>query len=689
MGVEQTGMWQPILALLLFATSTWGWGWLAERIVGGHSGSLPGGNSNTRWAFSMVLGLATLALCGGVLNLLELAYAPALWALLAIGWLVAVAQMVMWWRRGRALPDREGWQWALVSAGPALVVLVFFAVTLMPAGMLNIGDDLNTYLPRPVRMLDTGILAAGPFALIGVDSLGVQGFFHAFLLLVFPLTFLNGFDAVFCQALSVALAIGAARFLGGRPWHGAAAAGVVLLVNIQQVNISANYALVAGVLGLFFATEALQLRLLLGRGQRGCDRPGILRAAAGVGLLLAFLVALKFTAVVYAGLFFLCLFGGLLATRPGDWRRVGLAGATTAGAGTLALLPWLVSYRETYLATLRNFTTGSRPQWDVRPFPMGAELLPEKLFSTQELFLGGFAIVYSLLALILAVLCGVGVWQLARRQRGEKKQVSWVVLLALLAPTVVMYLVNPFLIDVDTAIRYSLPFLVASLAVVTPLGLAVRAEGGGGDRRISVVAFLGLMSLVSFLPSLGGRLARAGQQHSVLSYPVTTADAMYVQHVVAPDFCQLIRHVQQQVEPGAGLLAWIATPHCLDFARNRVWEASAPGLLNPALSLGLESPPTALSDMLRANGIRYVLWEYQGFPIATAQRLERQLSRDRAVFRRLGWANLRYRKWLSDLATEPRLMLADDHMILLDLDAPQTEVVPVHSGGQERTSGKQ
>src|SRR5256885_6047015 len=67
-----------LAVLLAFSASAWGWG----RMVLGACRIEEGSGA----AYPAVLGLAALAACGGWLNLLGLGHAPALWALLAAGW---------------------------------------------------------------------------------------------------------------------------------------------------------------------------------------------------------------------------------------------------------------------------------------------------------------------------------------------------------------------------------------------------------------------------------------------------------------------------------------------------------------------------------------------------------------------------------------------------------------------------
>ena len=70
--------------------------------------------------------------------------------------------------------------------------------------------------------------------------------------------------------------------------------------------------------------------------------------------------------------------------------------------------------------------------------------------------------------------------------------------------------------------------------------------------------------------------------------------------VLAGGYRDRVAEMQARVPAGAPLLAWIATPFHLDFARNEVFDVDVAGLANPWASM----PP-----------VRYVLWSYRGFAV--------------------------------------------------------------------------
>ena len=69
-----------LAALAFFCASSWGWGRITLALCCVEARGV---------AYPVALGLATLAALGGVLNLFAIAAPPALWALLAAGWIAA------------------------------------------------------------------------------------------------------------------------------------------------------------------------------------------------------------------------------------------------------------------------------------------------------------------------------------------------------------------------------------------------------------------------------------------------------------------------------------------------------------------------------------------------------------------------------------------------------------------------
>ena len=84
----------------------------------------------------------------------------------------------------------------LLAVGLITLVIGFAILTQFPPSAFNYHDDFQKYLAHPVRMLATGTLFGSPLSAIGSETLGGLAFLHAFPLLVAPVEYINGVDAI-------------------------------------------------------------------------------------------------------------------------------------------------------------------------------------------------------------------------------------------------------------------------------------------------------------------------------------------------------------------------------------------------------------------------------------------------------------------------------------------------------------
>ena len=127
-----------------------------------------------------------------------------------------------------------------------------------------------------------------------------------------------------------------------------------------------------------------------------------------------------------------------------------------------------------------------------------------------------------------------------------------------------------------------------------------------------------------------------------------------------------VRTAQAQTEPRERILALIACPHHLLFARNPVLVASAFGLSMPSLALPLGADAVQMQRFLRAHGVRYVIWQI-GAGVATNDNLQLQLNGSYAEERRLALYLLSFRDSLAGLTRASRVIHRDDGLIVVDL----------------------
>src|SRR6185503_421900 len=154
--------------------------------------------------------------------------------------------------------------------------------------------------------------------------------------------------------------------------------------------------------------------------------------------------------------------------------------------------------------------------------------------------------------------------------------------------------------------------------------------------------------------------------------------------VFSPPEAERLRQVQNTIQRGETVLVWTAVPFLLDFGRNRILSASEPGFANPWLRFPAGISEDALVQYLRSWGVRYVLFEADGYAIKSISDLKPYLNSEQAVYRKLGDYGIYAKQALLDLAEKRRVIYRHDHMILFDLASEKENVVeqsPRGSGG--------
>lgn len=640
-----------LFALFLFAFALWGWGNLAGRLCGG--------SGEGEIAYPMTLGLAVLAAVGGVLNAISVAVPASIWAVLGTGWVLALVSLRQFLRKADI--DANGWIAGAVSLG----MLIFLVATLMPSTNFNYHDDFHTYFARPFRMLETGTVSGGWFDLLGLDSLGAQAFFQGVLLSMLSPAHMFAFDSVFCMALSVALTGPIARQLGVHPLVTVGAAAAVVLVNPMTVNVSAVYAGVAASLGLVLAT-------LRWTAERGEGLPaGSWRRAVPIGMFLALLVALKATLAMYGALFFLLWIATAYwpaGARSGLPRSFAAAG----GAALLALLPWFLLHGRNYLAALsRDVGLASSEEG---PAALGIRAL----WSAKDLSYGGSILCYNLLVAMLlgvAAIAGYRCWK--GRWRAPAVTGEAGVFVAVTVAAAGEYLINPYLTDVATAIRYACPMLISAAAVGTVAASHIAcgwrdgtvAPGGFSRRVLAAGLLVPMCVLLLFAGPFATRVAHALEWRTPVSFPLNRMDAQYNQFALSPETGEEDRRGQYRIPRGETVLAWVARPFVLDFKRNRIWTPSEPALLTPWATLPLRRSTEEMRAYLVERGVRYIMWETVGWGMRNPAELRSWLTRPDPLYRRLGREELAWLGHMRNMAMTSPLLYEAEGMIVMDLTA--------------------
>jgi hypothetical protein len=277
------------------------------------------------WPATAAVGMACVVFLGGLLNLARLAYPSALAIVALVGILLAIPGIK------EIFPVRR-FSHHLMAFFLGALIVGFVVRTQLPPQAYNFHDDYQKYFAHVVRMIETGTVYGSSLSAMGSEMLGAQAFLQGFVVAFFPISYINGFDAVFAMFLCLMLA---GEFTGGSRGLLVMEAICILsvvVINPQYVNISTLYAGSALVMAL--AAIASDPREL----QKKSSAP----ESAAIGLLCAALIALKPTFALFVLILLLFLAIAL-----------GVRWSVRTALFFLAFLsPWLLLHAPHYLAAL-------------------------------------------------------------------------------------------------------------------------------------------------------------------------------------------------------------------------------------------------------------------------------------------------------------------------------------------------
>lgn len=550
------GLMVTLLAMLSLA----GWGVFCGRIFGYKAPSL---------AMSSVIGLATVIFAGGLLNLLHVAHGLVLDLVLVVG---AILFAILYRSQLKFWHSAEVTGYTLFVWLTAAGLWGGAAVSQLSPTAFNFHDDFEKYFTFPVRMLLTGTLAGNPLNALGSETLGGLAFLHGMVLNHFPITYINGVDALFGLLLCLLLPCGA---LPARPsFLPAVLCGmaVVFTINPQIINISASYTVCA----LLMAAMLLFCNVATDDATEA-PPPAIL-----YGLLLAALIALKTILLLYAAIVFVT-FSVVIVLVARDVRGRVLWLARTAGATVLFLAPWIALYLPNYLHS------GSLDT--IQPVPPGTGELyiePFSFFSMDPLYYGSSYLLYSLVVLFTLAL-SVIVFAVYRRRYGVMT-FQGIALLAGGTAIVISYIVllalGPQLNGYFHSLRYAIPLLTAGLPVLGNVAISVAAPIMNKWQRACVIVVIAVEVVVVglFAANAVKRFQQGLDSGNVLAFSALASSSDYLAYnkeVLYGDRHAYIRKIQKVIPPGKPFLAWITTPYHFDYQRNTIYDAEHAGIGTP------------------------------------------------------------------------------------------------------------
>jgi hypothetical protein len=605
-----------ICFICLFLFSLYGWGVVARRFL-----RLPAGP----WPLTVSFGLSILIFLGGILNVARLAGPPALvflflaglvaWFPKAFAFLRSKEPLIKWWRplpppkesAGKreskahpldaAITDKptpppasiqwypQGWK--RMASFPILLFVLFtglfyilVARPQLPSPALNYHDDYQKYCAYPVRMLQTGSLSGNPLSALGSESLGGESFLQGFLLLLFPIFYIQAMDGVlgFFLCLCLAFTLPPQSFRRDLLPFLVLSLLAIVLIDPEWINVSALY--------LGSALILAQVSLTLCHG----ESPDAWPPPVALGLIGATLVALKPTFVLFVFLHLFAVGLVLCLQRAGAALRW-LMAAVLSLLGFL--LPWLLLYAPCYWAAFVS------PIALLQVSPVG-RMDSLRFFSFAPLPFGSAMFDYTFL---LLVVCCLALMAFFASRSGPIRRSATMLLAASGAAfacyLLILLVMAPRLYGHGVILRYYVPILIGVAPAVLVFAPHYMDIAAFRSRLPWALLFMfGLAPLAFFVPGAAARFSSGlsgGTLYATLT-PASVATLRYCHDVAFGPVRGRVETAQALVPPGEPLLAWINAPFYLDYRRNPIFSVELAGLGTP---------------WARVPSVRYVLWQYR------------------------------------------------------------------------------
>lgn len=558
----------------LILLSFTGWGRLTARLL--RLGRIPA-------SMACALGLATLTILGGVLNLADAITAGTAIASVAVG--------VLLFGVFRLQQGSDGaWRglWRAASPGTrTLLVLAFVVVLLRAAGTVRLAhfdyyDDGQAYLAFPLAMLAHHHFFTGPFSDRHIiSSVGGGYWLQALILSATSLSNIAMADRALGYALVFFAVLDFALWFKVRPVY---IAWIALLACIvPQVTVNLTYVILPIAL-------LLALLWLVERGAES-ELPLAVRFSLAAGLVAGSTIALKSTFLPSVGCF--CLFPFLILH---PRRLRGIALPLLAGVAALAVLaPWMLAMKPetgTYLYPIfgHGFDYTAHPLFHSFRVPWTTRTIV-KLF-LQAIALGSLAIACLVLARGRRILFAAGV---------------------LIAAAIGITAFN-VATGGDWVWRYGFPQFLAAVIVFAIVAAATSGDGPSTLRRRTLLS-LGMAAMVFcfFYYDISGKDPRPFREVRIET-PLfwRGLDAgLSGRHLASRSNLAQYQAISAALPSHSVVLENVAYPFLLRQKAQTFYLSDWPGAAGPPPGWPFPSHSEGVAQYLRDNRVRYVLYDYR------------------------------------------------------------------------------
>jgi len=661
------------IAIVLFILSTYGWGCLAAYPFLKEE--------KTCWSYYVALGLSCWIFIGGILNAVALAYPLALFSLFFSGIIFFCLIIFITFRKNNkrffstdsikiSLANFCSRDKLLIYAIP-IALMIFLMVTLMPTYHFNWHDDFFTYFPRSVRMLQTGTIGGNPLSNYGIDSLGPQFFLQAFILLAFPVKYLNSFDAVFCFVISAFLFIEIGHKFGIRQIFIAIGLVALIIINPLIVNISSVYSGSLMILAIIFSTHFFS---------EACSDPynkKPLIRGIHTALFLSSLIALKMTHIFFVAAYLLFFFGfSILFNKKRKHIIVNVILLLIATA--VFLSPWIYTSLEKYKNIIFRSYINTFQESNSSVLNLCEWTNLKGLFSFKEVYGIGSLLDYNFTVILLTAAVFIILFVL-RANKDERYNQYNLLILSAGSAGIISYITLTYLFPQRSMFglpRYICPIFIAVFPLVAMFFLHnckqllnfQRKRPPNTIRNTHVYIIIPILIGVVFglfADKFILRLERAYYFHTTLHFGLNKNRIKYNMYAMSSKQKTVIHDIQNKTEKKEAIMAWMSSPFHLDFGRNSIFNLAHRGVANRWVWSSFNK--NGILNFLRDARIRYIMWEYNSPGMKKEEEFIDELKSPYKHIRKHAEHSLSLIKAFSSMMRKSKLIYNDGMIIVFDI----------------------